>query len=316
MKQPIKISASRVKCLKDCSMLFYLQEIERLPQKVWPRTNHGTLIHNIFEMIMDKKRAKRRLWLKDIILNGFDIQKYPSIKRYIHLFNNRIASLEPYTIKEMSDMLSVAFFGIRKYFLDDTGEKFILPEYTNEERFQIDLGTFTISGFIDLKIKLSNDKFIILDLKSQRNKFKKDEMIDNIQGLMYELAVWEKYKAQSHVEFILLRHAPTKKNPNLHIQITPEATPAQLIGLKLYLSHLYAEVNNFGMKEAISHPHEDKFFCRNVCSYFKAFDYKSVRKKSDNSLVRNYSLDSSPEIGQDEYEEKRHYDGCPVADRT
>ncbi len=316
MAAPIKISASRVKTLTECSYLFYLQEIQRIPQRKWPATAKGSCIHNIFEMIMNKSKVRRQEWLKNIIINGFNIEDYPSIKRYIKFYDKNIEIISPYTIEEMADLLRVAFLGIRKYFLDKTGQVFILPKYTNEERFQLDLGNgLTISGFIDLKIELSDDEFIIIDLKSQKNKFKKDEMPDNIQGLIYQLAIWEKYKAKSNVEFILLRHAPTQKTPNKHIQITPQVCEAQLNGLKAYLTYLYRKVNQFGLEEAISHPHHDKYFCMNVCSYFKEFKYQSVRKKADNALVRNYSLDSKPEICDDEFVEIRVSKACPVAKR-
>lgn len=316
MSSPIKISASRVKLLKDCSMQFYLQEIEKLPQRKWTRTAHGVIIHSIFEQIMDKTKSKRRKWLELIILNGFKMTDYPVIERYIKLFNTNKETLEPYNMGDMEIMIDTAFLGVRKYFLDTSGKKFVLPEYSNEERFEIDMGGWIASGFIDILIKLPNGKYYIGDLKSQKSKFKKSELSSNIQALMYQLAVLEKYKCQSHVEFILLRFPPTERTPDLHIQITPQATPAQLRGLKIYLGNLYQRVNNsFGLREAISAPHKDKYFCKNVCSYFNSFRYKSLRKKSDNSLVANFPLDAEPEIGQDQVLEVREFKGCPVAIR-
>ncbi len=316
MANPIKISASRVKTLVTCSMLFYLQEIEKLPQKQWPRTHHGTAIHQIFEMILDKSKPKRAKWLKDIILNGFNIDDYPSIARYFRFYNVNKGKLEPYTDKEMGEMLDVAFLGIKSYFLDNKGQ-FYLPKYSNEKRFEIDLGAGKISGFIDFIVYISDKYYKIIDLKSQRNKFKQEEMADNIQGLMYQLAIWEEHKATSDAEFILLRHPPTKRTPNKHIQVTPQATPAQLNGLKVYLQELYSIVNGgFGLREGMARPCEDSGFCRNVCTYFNEFNYQSLRKKENNALVRNFLLDDKVKVGDDEYIQILTSKACPVAKRN
>ncbi len=316
MPTPTKISASRAKTLTQCSMLYYLQEIEKIPQKVWARTNHGSVIHSVFEMVMDKTRARRQKWLKNIILNGFDIKDYPSISRYIKFYNANKGKLDPYTDEEMGEMLDVAFKGIRTYFLDKDGQNFLLPDYSNEERFEIDIGGGgRISGFIDLIIRLSPTTYKIIDLKSQKNKFKKDEMADNIQGLMYQLAIWEKYQATGDVEFILLRHKPTKQTPLKHIQVTPQVCKAQLNGLKLYFCHLYGIVNQFSLQDALTSPCCDSGFCRNVCTYFNEFQYQSLRKKENNALVRNFLLDDKVKVGDDEYIQILTSVACPVAKR-
>ncbi len=310
--QPIKISASRVKTLCQCSHLFYLQEFQKLPQRRWAKTSIGSATHAILEFLLAPKRHKK---LEQIILNGFNIDNYPNVTRYLRFYNENKESIEPYSAKEIGDLVNVGFLGIRKYFLDSKGQ-FKIPKYYTEKRFQLTIGKLVISGFIDLLISLDDKTAVIIDFKSQGQKFKKADLPENIQALIYQMAVKEEMGLDSHTEFILLRHGPTKQTPDKHLQITPGASPPQLNGLKVYLSSLYEQVNGgFGLQESLVAPCKDWGFCKNVCTYFNEFQYQSVRKKLDNTLVKNFMLDEKVKVCDDEFIEIRVSKACPVAKR-
>ena len=58
-KRPIRISASRVKTLWDCSLKFYYQEVLGLPDSTHWKTKVGSVTHLVFECMMRKTRARR-----------------------------------------------------------------------------------------------------------------------------------------------------------------------------------------------------------------------------------------------------------------
>ncbi len=312
MKTIIKVSASRIKLLTKCSYQFYLQEIEKLPQRKWSRTQQGQIIHSIFESLLARKRIKT---LEYIIIKGFDINHYPNIIRYIHTYHRNKDNLGDYTIESMGEMLKIAFMSIKPYFTDSEGNFTPPKRYSSEERFEFKVGDATLSGFIDMLIELSNGEMIILDLKSQKNRFTKDEMSDNIQAFMYQLAVYEKYGKLAKVIFVMLRHPPTTRTPEKFLQVVPATPICALSGLKQYVTGLYHQVNSFGLKEALSSPCQDYGFCRNVCTYFQEFKYQSLRKKLDNTLVKNFMLDEKVKVCDDEFIEIRTSHKCPVARR-
>jgi hypothetical protein len=167
-------------------------------------------------------------------------------------------------MEEFDGMLKVAFMYIAEYFKDNPN-----LNYTNEERFQIKIGFAEISGFIDLLIKFEDKDWIIVDLKSQGKRFTESELADNVQAVMYQLAVWKTYQKRARVDFIMLRHPPTTRTPDKHIQSVEPLTIDHFSGFEAYISHLYDIVQNFGHKEAHGNFCKKPGFCDYVCKYKK-----------------------------------------------
>lgn len=303
---PIRVSASRLKTLNHCTLEFYYQEILKLPSKVHNRTAQGSCIHSLFECLMSPRRRKTFIALME---NQTSVRNIPSLPRFIRAYDRR-HGIAPYEMSAMLDMLDVAFLGIRRHFVDASGKWSPPPAWFNEKRFQIKVGEAVISGFIDLLI-VWPDRVLVIDLKSQKARFTKDELANNIQGILYQLATEHEYHLIPVVDFIMLRHPPTPKDLSRHIQRFEATSETHLAGLRSYIDHSYGVVNRFGMKEAMSAPTTDSGFCRYVCQYLKSFDYWSLSKKATPHLVlATFPLDKPPQVGQDEVLTKMHHAGC------
>jgi hypothetical protein len=171
-------------------------------------------------------------------------------------------------------------------------------------------GGAKIKGFIDDMARYK-DKFVIRDYKSQKDKFSDDELEHNIQAIIYQLYVWEKFKMPAVVEFVMLRHPSKKKKPNNHLQIVEPKNVPQLMGLKAYLDHMYFVVNSYGLSEAFSNFCSKDSFCQYVCQFKNPFNYQSVVDKNG-EMRYNLPLDKEPEnLEPGDSVIIKKYAGCP-----
>jgi hypothetical protein len=70
-----------------------------------------------------------------------------------------------------------------------------------EQEFNIDVEGFTMNGYIDLVERVSDDRVRIVDYKSNRRLFTKDELANDLQFSIYGLAARELYPWAKSVEF-------------------------------------------------------------------------------------------------------------------
>ena len=202
-------------------------------------------------------------------------------------------------IADIDPMVMLVFNHVN--FLDEGAIKSFEPEH----EFNIILRNGGwIVGFIDRMVEFS-DRFIIRDWKSQKDRFKKHEIEDSFQSLVYQLYVWKQFGKLAPVEYILLRHPPTRLNKDKHLQVTKPATPAQLAGFELYLEYMAEVFNSFTEKDAMQSPCKDEGFCRNVCSYFRPFSYMVVTNRDGTGQERRYWIDPK-DMGELPYQLKEH----------
>lgn len=299
---PIKVSASRLKTLEECSLRFYYGEIVGVPQGLSHiKARIGTLVHVIVEVIMNPRRS---ILFRHILDHGFRFSDCPpSLLRYIRWHCKR-ELIHEYDLDEIAAMVDVAFLGIKPYFADPLNR----PTYHNERRFELKLGDATISGFIDLLL-LWSDRCVVLDFKTQKIKFPKAELDSNIQAMLYQTAVSQEFGLIPTVDFIMLRHAPGPRASEKHIQrVQPHSKPI-LAGLSLYVQEMYKVVNNFTFEEACANPCKNDYFCKSFCPYLLPFDYLSLQK--DGHQIKSFTLDNPPKlVHNDERLIKLHHNGC------
>lgn len=309
---PIRISASRLKTLKDCSMKFYYENIALLPSDSHHKTRQGSCLHRLFELIMVPKRAT----LFRALVMEPDTAAIPEfIPRYI-LTYDRLHHIAPYEMSAMISMLRVAFAGIRPHFVNAAGEYSPPPQVYNEKRFRMELGSATISGVIDLLL-VWPDRAVVLDIKTQKDKFVRKDLPDNIQACMYMLAVRAECGMTPNVDFILVRHPPTKRHPELHLQRTAALSTGALDGLAEYLKDMYGVINAFGIEDALLSPTSDVGFCERVCPFLRPYEYHAVVKRDAPNAVtpiKTYLLDKPLHdgytLGADEIMVRRRHGGC------
>ncbi len=190
------LSASKIKTFESCSYLYYGVYILKLPSSQNDGTRKGSLVHNIFELLLNRKHLNK---FNKIIKNG-TITCVKSIVRLVNIYAKKLElTLDEKVLKQLDEMV---LCGLRTDFFIK-GAKLISPEY----KFQIsnDNPKYHIKGYID-KIFENKDEILISDYKSSKKKFENIELASNIQGLMYSLAakkIWPDKK--SKVKFIFLQ---------------------------------------------------------------------------------------------------------------
>lgn len=299
--EPRRLSASRLKLLSDCSFRFYASEYLLWPEKVWPRTHCGSIVHGVLECLYRDRHRHHH----DVIKTAGTIHASPAVSRLVRAWQYKtkvndilMADIDPMTMVVIN----------HTNFLDEGAIRRFEPEH---EFTMVLSNGGKIRGYID-KMAQYEDKWVVWDFKSQKDRFTEDELKNSFQSTMYQWYIWKTFGALAEIRYVLLRHPPTKKTPDKHLQITPPATPAQLIGFETYLEHMFNVINDFGPKDAESAMKmDDDGFCRNVCSYYTPKTYIAIRKKDTKQLVKTYLPEYAPPLKPDEYAEELRHGGCP-----
>lgn len=299
-KKERRLSASRVIEMNECSMKFYLKEFKNLPEKTWPRTIIGTVAHSVLEAIRRTKHKKHY----DLIKEKGSIYASSSIARLVKIWQNK-EKIAQELIDDVDAMVMLVINDTN--FLDAGAIKTFDPEH--EFLLKLPSGGL-VKGFID-RLAEYEDKFKVTDYKSAREKFPKKKVLNSFQAFTYMLYIWKKFGKLAEVEFIMMRHPPTKRTPEKHLQVTKASSPELLDGFELYMDSLYLTLQNFDENLAKNNYCQDEGFCRNVCSYYRGFNYKSVKKKDTHALVKNYFVDTEIHLNDDEYVETLYFEGCP-----
>lgn len=311
----IRISASRLKTLWDCSLKFWYQEIIRLPSSSHPKTRVGSLTHLVFEVVMHPRR--RAMFRRIMQTETFCVADYPVLVRFIKWQLKRWDLVGMATVEDIEELLHVAWVGIRPHFTTRVkweGDIEVLcytpPDvFINEHRFQITLSSgAVISGFLDLVLLWGKvvdgvfvaERVVVVDLKTQAEKFSRKELPSNVQAAMYQMVVEREHGGLiPAVEFIMLRHAPTKRHPQLHIQRVEPPSGGALRGLEEFIDHTYVRVNGFSMEDAFTHACTDSRHCEHKCSFLRPFTYWVLCAQGDpigeNPLEGHLSLDAATE---------------------
>lgn len=317
IKEPLRVSASSLKLLSDCSTAFYYSRILKLPEKQWDRTIVGSLCHSLFECFRNPRHRKHYELV--VLKDSVDYKKSGAVARLVKNWQQK-HNLSEELLLDLNGMLyvglvSVDFFWSNADINKETGKPLIFgPEYAFNFKIK---EKAEIKGFID-DMAVVDGVMVIRDYKSYRNKQTKKELANSIQALIYQLFVWRHFKLPARVEFVALRHPPTPRYPNRHLEIVPPASEAVLMGLEDYLEHIYERINNFKEADITLSPHKDRFFCQKVCSHYQPHPYwvildgeKAVFSHLNEKDARAF-LKNKPTLKI----EKRDHAGCVVAWRS
>jgi hypothetical protein len=318
-KATIRISASRLQTLWDCTLKFWYQEILRLPDSTHWKTKVGSVTHLVFEVIMRKDRARRLALFRSIMETGrFSFADHPSLTRFVAWQLRRESIASQCTVADIEELLRVAWLGIRPHFISTVDGKVVYtppPRYVNEHRFQITLASgAVISGFIDLLL-VWEDRAVVIDLKTKAAKFTKADLPSNVQAAMYQLVCQREHGITPTVEFIMLRHGPTSRTPDKHIQRVEAPSIAVLQGLESYVDDVYRRVNQMNLEDALSSTCRDEGFCVRVCTHYAPHAYWLVCRADDPTGTEPISahlvLDKAHEACEDgQMVIEKHHAGC------
>jgi|TARA_R100000084_G_scaffold108073_1_gene69769 hypothetical protein len=338
MPEPITpLSASRIKTAQSCSWLYWCKYKLKLPEKSNDGARRGSICHLVFEVLGIKRRKKHF----DAIIKSQDVFSVPSIKRLVIKHAVREGVDDQDNIDLMKEMiyngLTYDFFG------EDLGAP--TKEYS-EKDFDIvknDGKTqYKIRGFIDKLFLYKKQKFaLIRDFKTSKDVFKGKDQTDNLQDLMYSLAVKNLFPEYSDrvSEFLFLKFdldINAKKSGVIRMKALDED---ELTGFEMQLSEIQKYLDGFSEKDArrnyAAHqgfPTDNSFSGKLLCGFatqkgelkkdgspkwhcpmkFDFFFYEvwdSERQRVGSYFEEDFTEKLVPEGGG--YEMK-YYQGCPA----
>lgn len=347
MIKDVYLSASRIKTAQQCSWLYWCKYILKLPDKGNDGASKGWICHLVFEVL---GKPKRKSYF-DKIIKDKTIFNIESIKRMVKIHARRLGVNNQESLEDMDTMilrgLCYDFFG------EGAGE---MEESISEKEFNLKINEngvrYNIRGFIDKLFLYKNNQAVIRDFKTSKQKFKGKEISDNMQDLMYCLAVKKlhpEYKSLS--EFLFLRFNMEKDifgAPGDGVIQMKELSDEVLEGFEIELAEIQTYLENFKESQATSnfaskqnYPKDGTFggplSCGKdgfkikkgepildesgnpikafICAYRKPFDYY-VLLDEEGSIKKSVYEDKQEELNETKEKgdtiERRTYTGCPA----
>jgi len=333
------LSASKIKTLQSCSWSYWCSYHLKLPDTSNDGASRGTVCHQLFECLGNPRHKKH---YKSILKTG-SIWKNKSISRYIKTLSAKLNVDDEDNLQLINDMI---MNGLRyDFFGDSTGKP---SEAISEKSFLIHENSediqYSIRGFID-KLFLYKKKSLALirDFKTSKKVFTGKDVTDNLQALMYTLAVSKLYPEIKNrdAEFLFLKfdlEDDMLGGKGEGVVNISNIRDAELKGFEYFLTEIQSVVDNFSEKDARSnfaakqdYPSDGSFggplscgFAKKPgqlkkdgtlmwhCPYKFSYDYYQLINKDgviiksalEESLLVNEKLDTDTIA-------KKHYKGCP-----
>lgn len=331
------LSASRIKTAQSCSWLYWCKYKLNLPEKNNDGARRGSICHLVFEVLGVKKRKK----YYNKIIKSQDVFSVPSIKRLIYKHATKEGIDDYENIEMMKDMI---FNGLAYDFFGGDSSK--PTEEYSEKDFEIVKTegqiSYKIRGFIDKLFLYKKNKFaLIRDFKTSKDVFKGKDQTDNLQDLMYSLAVKNMFPEYSNriSEFLFLKFDLDPNAPKSGVVRMKPLDLDELEGFELQLTEIQKYLDNFSPKDAKQNfaahqgfPKDNSFSGKLLCGFatkkgelkkdgsikwhcpmkFDFFYYEVYNSEGDR--VRCYFEDEFAEdlIPDGGSCELRYYQGCPA----
>lgn len=253
MSKDVYLSASRIKTAQSCSWKYWTSYVLKLPQEGNDGSSRGWICHLVFELLGEKKHNKH---YKSIIKSG-TIMSSPAVFRLVNYHAKKLKVNDEENMEMMDSMI------IKGLLYDFFGKNSSKPSNSISEQefnFHIQDGSknYKIRGFID-KLFLYNrkSKALIRDFKTSKQVFKGKEITDNLQNLMYCLAVKKLFpKVQEiDVEFLFLKFDLSHDllgNPGNGILKMSRISASELDGFEHQLTAIQSYLENFSEQDACS----------------------------------------------------------------
>lgn len=346
MKECTPLSASRIKTAQGCSWSYWSNYHLKIPDSGNDGANRGWICHLVFELLGNPRHRK----IYDEIILRDSIFLSPPVSRLVGYHARRLGVNDKENLELINRMtlagLHFDFFGANRVAPD---------EAISEQDFNITVSEgeklYRVRGYIDKLFLYKKDSVaVIRDFKSSKAVFKGKDITDNLQDLIYTLAVkklFPHFKSRQ-VEFLFLKF---DLNSTGCIKMK-ELSPEELEGLELQLTQIQKYIDGFDEYDAVSnfaanqysdnrgYPPDGSFggllACGKdgykihkkkplldkdgnkvpayICPYRKPLEYYVVKDKSG-KIIKSASKDKkksiSPDSSQGETLELFKYGGCP-----
>ena len=330
------LSASRIKTLQTCSWQYWCKYHLKLPDKTNDGALRGTICHAVFELLGDPRHKHHY----DKIIKKQNIQASPAIDRMV------LAYAKKHDISDFANLDLINEMIVEGLNCDFFGDSETKPsESISEQKFDISVDegdvSYRILGFID-KLYLFKKKSLALirDFKTSKAIFAGKELDDNVQHLMYCLAVKHLYPeyVKRKMEFLFLKFDCNNEG----LVDMDHVDSIELEGFEHFLTEIQKVINNFNEDSGKSNlaydkgfpAKEDGFAGKIVCGFadyagklkkdgspmwycpFKfAFDYYHLLDEDGEIIGSSYTKKELQERlgdGEGHSIKKLRYDGCPA----
>lgn len=339
------LSASRIKTLQTCSWIYYSRYHLKLPDKSNDGASRGTICHAVFECLGNPRHRKHY----DAIIKNDNILSSRAVSRMIDIYAKKLNVNDDENIQLIHDM---TLNGLKYDFFGDTVDK--PTESISEKYFDIfvdeDGKKYRIKGFIDkLFLYGKKKRALIRDFKSSKQVFKGKELTDNLQDIMYSLAVKKIYPEylKTKSEFVFLKFDLSKDmlgNSGQGIVEMDEICDDELTGFEYELTEIQNYIDNFTEldgkskyaaaqdypkdgtfggplacgKEGFKKSRGEYVLDKNgekipnfICSYRQPFSFFAVIDESGEVVRSAFEESEIGEVERNQKVEKRFYSGCP-----
>ena len=345
MSELTPLSASRIKKAQSCSWSYWATYHLKVPDRSNDGASRGWICHLIFELLGN---PRHRAVYDEVILKD-NIFACEPIRRLVAYHAKKLNVNDEENLELINNMtlagLHFDFFG------DARGEP---DEAISEQEFNITIDEvdklYRLRGFID-KLFFYEDKnlAVIRDCKSSKAVCKGKEVTDNMQDLLYTLAVKKLFPhfKNTEVEFLFLKfdlHA----SGNVKME---DISDEELEGLEYFLTEVQEFIDNFDEEDATSnfagaqsYPSDGTFggplMCGKdgykiskgeplldkegnpivayICPYRKPMDFYVIKNSKGKIIKSAFEEDKDTLIPNDfegEFIEKVEYKGCPYWNR-
>jgi len=241
----VTLSASKIKTAQSCSFKYWASYCLKLPDSKNDGSSRGSVCHTIFEILGNPRHKKHY----NKIIKNDDLFASKAIERLTKKhakFLNVDDEVNLELIKEMTlNGLKFDFFG------NDLNKP---TKQFSELPFDIEVNeqgvSYKVRGFIDkLFLYKKEGLAIIRDFKSSKEAFKGKDLENNLQDLMYALAVRKKFPEYkiTRSEFLFLKFLPEGGVIKM-----PELTDEELRGFEHELTEIQKYLDNFSFQTACS----------------------------------------------------------------
>jgi hypothetical protein len=214
MSEPTRLSASRIACAEKCSWVYWCKYLNKIPDSSNTGASRGSVCHNIFEYLGKERHRKHY----NSILNANSIEGSKAVKK---LVNIQSAQQDPPvdSLEELDLIDQFIVNGLSFDFYGDAEEKPF--DAISEKVFELEINEndkkYYIYGFIDkLFLYDKGKKAVIRDFKTSKKIYVGSEVTDNLQNLIYCLAVSKLYPKYKKLAFAGGLFANVKLNQKIN----------------------------------------------------------------------------------------------------
>ena len=235
-------SYSQLTSFEECPYSFYLQRMERLPQKSNGFAEQGTLIHDLID-----KWAKKELTKEDLV---------PEYKRR---YPEEVVTQFPRMLAAKGFVEKTYDAGLR--YFENFDEFSGLEIIGTESKFKTLICGRPFVGIVDMIARdIETGELIVLDHKSKSlNSFNKSEEEMYRQQTLYAKYVYETYNVwPDRMMFNLFKENGMRMSRPFHKYLFDEA--------EVWAGEIMDRIESYELLDWLTQKSEADFFCQNLCN--------------------------------------------------